>query len=107
MGWIPLPTASQCAKVMWITSQEGGRIHERSYHRWVGFGKAGFSSHGATADGSVAFRKKLSCGQLPGTVRAPEVERRRVRRSEDSKDKRSVTTVLGTHQGQWATSPQN
>jgi len=36
MGWMPLsPTASQCAKLVVLESQEEGEgIHERSYHHW-------------------------------------------------------------------------
>jgi transposase len=49
---------------MCVTSQEGASIHGTSYHHRVGFGKAGFQVHGATADGRVAFRKKLSRGQV-------------------------------------------
>jgi len=45
MGWIPPPDGiAMCQGDVGHITQRRGRIHDRSYHRWAGFGKAGFQS---------------------------------------------------------------
>ena len=72
MGWTPLPTASRCARlaVLLTPSEEGGVHGTGSHDRDRSGEEPSFQLHGARADGSVAFRKKLSRAKLLDFVAA-------------------------------------
>ena len=62
MGWTPPRTALQCAKVEQSERTTWRRRHPTEQVTIIGIDLAtrSFQVHGARADGSVAFRKKLS-----------------------------------------------
>ena len=71
MGWTPLPTASRCARLaVLLTPNEEGGVHGTGSHIGIDLAKNSFQLHGARADGSVAFRKKLSRSKLLDFVAA-------------------------------------
>jgi hypothetical protein len=65
MAWMPLPTASQCAIVVSVNAlqKEGASMFEVTLIG-IDLAKRVFQLHGARSEGSVAFRKKMSRGQL-------------------------------------------
>ncbi|WP_189524210.1 transposase [Mesorhizobium sp. M8A.F.Ca.ET.165.01.1.1] len=62
MGWSqPSPTASECAKFVVLAPHKGeAAIHGKVTIIGVNLAKNVIQLHGAAADGSVVFRKKLS-----------------------------------------------
>ena len=71
MGWTPLPTASRCVRLaVLLTLSEEGASMEQVNMIGIDLAKNSFQVHGARADGSVAFRKKLSRAKLLDFVAA-------------------------------------
>src|SRR5262249_44887271 len=65
MGWMPPPTASECATlVMCITSHRGEASMEKARIIGIDLAKRAFQLHGATADGRPILCKKVSRAQL-------------------------------------------
>ena len=67
MEWTPPPDGiCMCQGGVVVRPLEGGGIRGTGYHRRDRFGEAQlcFSFHGAGADGSVVFRRKLSRERL-------------------------------------------
>src|SRR3954466_7695951 len=67
MEWMPLLTASRCAKVVMFRIPRTERASmEKVSIIGLDLAKRSFQAHGALADGGVGFRKKLSRGKVLG-----------------------------------------
>jgi hypothetical protein len=68
MKWMPLLTASQCAKVAMFVASHGTERASMKEASIIGLdlAKRSFQAHGALADGRVAFRKKLTREKVLG-----------------------------------------
>ena len=67
MEWMPLLTASRCAKVVTFSHPTNGEASmEKVSIIGLDLAKRSFQAHGALADGGVGFRKKLSREKVLG-----------------------------------------
>src|SRR4051794_41567849 len=67
MEWMPLLTASRCAKVvMFSHPTNGGASMGKVSIIGLDLAKRSFQAHGALADGGVGFSKKLSREKVLG-----------------------------------------
>src|SRR3954470_14651838 len=67
MEWMPLLTASRCAKVVMFSHPTNGEASmEKVSIIGLDLAKRSFQAHGSRADGGVGFRKKLSREKVLG-----------------------------------------